>query len=152
MALNRERMGEKRYAQWMAKGRRHLKFVMELCQEQKASGNYFLFEHPAFASSWMEPEVVRLVKDPSVMTVIGHMCRFGMMSTSAEGTEELVFKPTRFATNSRYLALALDKRCGKDHPHAHLMNHRAAAAQVYPPALCQAIVKGYRAQVRDDRG
>ena len=133
MHLNRERMGEKRYAQWMAKGRRHLKFVMELCRDQMASGNYFLFEHPAFASSWMEPELVSLVKHQNVMTVIGNMCRFGMTGSLPDGSEELVLKPTRFATNSRYLALALDKKCSKDHPHASLMNHRAAAAQVYPP-------------------
>jgi len=140
LKMNRSRMGETRYQQWMAKGRRHLRFVMELCQEQMKSGNYFLFEHPAFASSWTEPEVIKLVKENQVWTVIVNMCRFGMTSQDDDGSVGPVAKPTRFATNSQKLAQALDQRCPGDHQHVHLLNHRAAAAQIYPPELCKAIV------------
>ena len=56
-------MGEGRYQAAVAKGRRHLKFVIELCREQLRHGAYFLFEHPAFASSWMDKEMIDLIKE-----------------------------------------------------------------------------------------
>ena len=148
--MNRERMGEIKYQQCVAKARRHLKFAIELCEEQMASGNYFLFERPAYASSWLDPEMVKLIKKPSVRTVISSMCRFGMQSTFQDGSPGLVAKPTRFATNSEYLSQELDVQCEKDHEHAHLMGGRAAAAQVYPPALCKAVVVGIKKQIKED--
>ena len=150
MAFNRTKMGELKYQGLMAKARRHLKFVIELCKEQLAHGGYFLFEHPAGASSWKEPEMTQLLQNPAVKTVICNMCRFGMTSTFQDGSPGLVFKPTQFATNSEQIARALDKKCLRDHAHAELVGGRAAAAQVYPPALCKAIILGMKAQVKED--
>ena len=42
-------------------GMKHLKFAMELCEIQANSGLYFLFEHPAGASSWSTGTVQRIV-------------------------------------------------------------------------------------------
>ena len=56
--------------------------------------------------------------------------------------------PTRFMTNSVYIADRLNRKCvnlrNKELTHRHvvLMNGRARAAQVYPHALCKAIREG----------
>ena len=42
----------------------------------------------------------------------------------------------------------LGKRCTQDHEHQPLMNGRAAAAAIYPPALCRAMLRGIEAQRR----
>ena len=42
------------------------------------------------------------------------------------------------------------KKCDRTHEHVHLLDGKAAAAQVYPPALCECIVKGISRQLRDD--
>ena len=144
-------MGEKKFQTLLAKARRHLRFVIELCKDQMDNGCYFLFEHPASASSWKEPEMERLMARPSVVSTVANMCQFGMQ-TFPDGSLGPVAKPTRFATNSPRLCDALDRKCNKEHVHAHLLGGRAAAAQEYPPALCEAIVVGMKAQMRDDDG
>ena len=72
------------------------------------------------------------------------MCRFGMDSHVREkdGERRLVKKPTGFMTSARCLASQLDVRCDGGHEHVHLVGGRASAAQVYPPELCKAILRG----------
>ena len=74
-------MGERRYQAAVAKGVRHLRFVIELCRDQMQHGGYFLSEHPAYASSWMADVMVKLIKHPKVGSVLANMCRFGMETT-----------------------------------------------------------------------
>ena len=42
------------------RARRHLEFMVKLYRRQAECGRYFLHEHPAHASSWKEPCMVRL--------------------------------------------------------------------------------------------
>ena len=143
-------MGEQKYQAALGKARRHLRFTIEMCRDQIVHGGYFLFEHPATASSWKESEMLSLLKQPGVVSVVANMCRFGMESTFEDGSPGPVAKPTRFATNSACLRESLNRQCERNHQHAHLLGGRAAAAQVYPPALCEAIIRGYARQVRED--
>ena len=77
------------------------------------------------------------------------MCAFDMRSKEKEG-EGPVPKPTSFLTNSIELLKALDKRCEGCQRHVHLISGRAAAAQVYPKALCRAVVHGIIWQAQHD--
>ena len=54
----------------------------------------------------------------------------------------LVKKPTVFTTSSKCLAEELNKKCDGGHDHVPLMAGRAAAAQVYPDMLYEAICRG----------
>ena len=44
----------------------------------------------------------------------------------------------------------LDRYCGGSHSHVHLVAGKAAAAKVYPPDLCKAILRGCRKQMYQD--
>ncbi len=94
--------------------------------------------------------MIQLLAYPNVIRTKGHMCAYGMKSQDAEG-EGQVLKPTGWATNSPYIAEQVSKLCsnrwrGAKHRHVHLISGRAKAAEVYPPRLCTAILKGLRAQ------
>ena len=95
-----------------------------------------------------------LLRDGRVHLVETHMCRFGMSSHLKEkdGDRGWVKKPTGFMTSSRCVADQLERRCDGRHDHVHLVGGRAAAAQVYPPALCQAMIKGIVMQKKVDAG
>ena len=96
--INRERMGEAKWAKIMQYGKRHLQFACELYSMQVQAGRYFLHEHPESASSWKEKCIQRLWEREGVEKVTGHMCRWGMTSTDKLG-EDLVKTPTAFMTN-----------------------------------------------------
>ena len=49
---NMKRLGEERIKYMLEMGIKHLNFAMKLCEIQRRNGLYFLFEHPAGASSW----------------------------------------------------------------------------------------------------
>ena len=72
-----------------------------------------------------------------------------MQSVDNDG-EGPYLKPASFLINSVELRKALDRRCGGCRRHAHLPSGRAAAAQVYPEALCRAIVNGIIKQAQHD--
>ena len=72
------------------------------------------------------------------------MCQVGMVVDN-----ELVLKPTTFMTNGPKLAEALRLKCPGGHCHGRLIGgSRCRRAQVYPPALCQQIMKGFRQQLQ----
>ena len=85
----------------------------------------------------------RVLAQQGTVTVVAHMCAFGMRSTDALG-EGPVQKPTRFMTNSLHIAHELERKCDGSHRHVALLGGRASAAQVYPKALCMAICRGMR--------
>lgn len=152
MSMNFPQMTEEQKEQGMARARRHLAFSIYLYRIQLQEGRHFLHEHPAGASSWKDECVTSFMRaHPGLYTTVSHMCRFGMQSTLEDRvTMAPVAKPTRWLTSSRHVAEALNRRCLGGHRHAVLVSGRASAAQVYPKALCQAIVKGIAAQRAED--
>ena len=114
---------------------------MRLARIQVENGLYFLFEHPAHATSWSRDCVKQVLGLPGVIRVEGHMCEFDMRQVDQCG-EGLVKKLTGFMTNSELIAEELSKRCSGMHRHITLIGGRAKAAQVYPEKLCKAIVVG----------
>ncbi len=63
----------------------------------------------------------------------------------------LVKKPIGFMTSSQFLLNELDKKCPGGHDHVPLLGGRAAAAQVYPNMLCEAICRGVIQQKKHDQ-
>ena len=108
-----------------------------------------MHEHPQSATSWEVEEIERLAESPLVMKAYAHMCAFGMKSKDAEG-EGPVLKPTVFMTNSTEVKKELSQRCRGCERHVHLIEGRAAAAQIYPPMLCRALCRGVIAQAKVD--
>ncbi len=98
--------------------------------------------------------MVQLLMRPDVIRTKGHMCAYGMKSKDGHG-EGLVKEPTGWTTNSPYIAEQVSASCsnrwkGSKHRHVHLISGRAKAAEVYPPKLCTAILKGLRRQFLAD--
>ena len=132
----------------------HLRFAFRLIQLQISEGRYFLFEHPANASSWNLDFVKEVTDRPGCILVLTHQCRFGQQGRDDIGTG-LVKKPTRFLTNCPGIAHHLNKQCTGGHRHIQTVGNSKVLSQcaVYPPALCHAIVKGFAHSMRHaDRG
>ena len=53
-------------------------------------------------------------------------------------------------SSSRCVRNDLNKKCTGGHAHVLLVGGRAAGAQVYPQALCEAVCRGVRRQQQDD--
>ena len=65
----------------------HMRFCISLYELQVREGRYFLHEHPAGATSWKMPEMVRRMLNAAVDAVTFDMCKFGMVAvkTGARG-------------------------------------------------------------------
>ena len=109
-------------------------------------GRYFLFEHPAHASSWQIAGMQELADTPGVQWARADLCEYGLETQDAQGTLVPAKKPTGFLTNSWCMADELSKRCSGLHQHQHLMGGRAAAAAEYSVELCEAMCRGLRRQ------
>ena len=132
---------------------KHVEFCCALYKHQIKQGRHFLHEHPWTARSWRLPCVDELLKHPSVAIAQGHMYQFRMTShiDRRGGEVGLVKKPTGFMTSSQFLLRELDKKCPGGHQHVPLVGGRAAAAQVYPDMLCEAICRGVVRQKKHDQ-
>ena len=131
---------------------KHVEFCSAIYKYRVQQGRHFLHEHHWMARSWKLKCVDELLKHPAVNLVQGHMCQFRMMSHVDRPGGEMGFvkKPTGFMTRSKCVAEELDRRCDGGHSHLPLMDGRAAAAQVYPDMLCEAICRGVVNQKKFD--
>ena len=127
----------------------HLDFSAKVYRAQMRAGRYFIHEHPQSASSWKVASIQELADSPMVVKAYANMCAFGMMSKDKEGPGP-VLKPTLFLTNSAEVRRELAQKCKGCSRHVQLMEGRASAAQVYPPALCRAVCRGIIGQARLD--
>ena len=84
--------------------------------------------------------------------VQGHMCRFRMTThiETKDGKRGLVKKPTGFMSSSRCVRNELNKKCTGGHAHIPLVGGRAAGAQVYSQAFCEAVCRVVRRQQQED--
>ena len=137
----------------------HLDFMAELYHDQLEAGNYFLHEHPLWASSWEVPSMQAVLRRAEVQRVHGDQCQFGAEIRTGVHRGDPVKKPTGFMTNSPAIARILAKMCagrggecsrptgGK---HFILSGSHTAEAAKYPRELCQAVLRGVRDQLRED--
>eukprot|EP00971_Amphidinium_carterae_P118972 2357045-Amphidinium_carterae.1 len=90
-------------------------------RKQLDAGRLFLHEHPQGCTSWDRDCVKKLQGVDGVFTVTSPMCCWkAKLPNNQEG---YVYKPTKWVTNSRCIAEALDRECTnrswKDRPHRH---------------------------------
>ena len=147
VGMNDPKMDKHKVKATIEEGRTHLNFVAKLYRKQMAKGKYFLHEHPASAISWKEDCISSIANNPSVHTVVAHQCMYGLTSpVSRRSSERLpALKPTRFMSNSMYMAEKLSLRCDKSHKHQQLIGGRAHDAAFYPLPLVKAILSGIQA-------
>ena len=131
----------------------HIEFCAHVYRWQLNNGRHFIHEHPRDAKSWELEFIQDLLKDPRVTWLEGHMCQFGMTAPvkGSQGDHGQVKKPTGFLTSSRFVAEELNRYCDGSHDHVHLVAGKAAAAQVYPPELCKAMLRGTAKQKQVDQ-
>ena len=122
----------------IAEARRHIKFAMRICALQHKHGRYFVFEHPATASSWKLEEIMKIRRLEGVHITKFDMCEFGMYIEDKNGAG-LAMKRTAVMTNSPEVAKRLQIRCrnttGSADRHQHIKlegGKRCKHAQVYP--------------------
>ena len=128
----------------------HIKFVVKLYKMQVESGNYFLHEHPAGATSWDTEEIRKMTQGTGVQITVADQCMYGLRTWSKDPKklDKPARKRTKFMTNGVEIAEELKKRCDLKHEHQALVDGRAREAAQYPQELCVAIVKGLIKQIQ----
>ena len=121
-----------------------LHVAMDVYEEQIRGGRHFLHEHPLEASSCLDPRVMSLQKRKGVFTASSPVCCFpseGRNEGRFEKCQQVVCKPTKWMTNSKALAQALDKRCSNSNePPGGL----AKMATTYAAELVNTVLRGLR--------
>lgn len=141
--LNFPKMDFAKVVALVGEGLLHWDVACQVAWWQCMRGKTFLLEHPLGSKAWREDSVNELKQRPDVYECIVDMCAYGMQVGNLPNK-----KPTRFLTNSKYLAQELQERCGGGHLHETLMGGLAAKAARYPQGLCSAIVRGLKKQIR----
>ena len=66
-----------KFAIELEQAKAHVRFCIELMREQFAAGRHFLFEHPAWASSWDMPWLQCLAETLGVLGQRAGQCMCG---------------------------------------------------------------------------
>jgi hypothetical protein len=150
--LNAQKMDKARWESRLREAEVLLTFAAAVYKMQLLGGRHFLHEHPAGATSWTHPAIVKLLALKGVGAVVSHQCQFGLETTGADGRRAPAMKPTRFMSSAPAVLAALSRRCAGGHVHAPLLGGtRAKDAASYPPELCEAIARGAAEQLRQDK-
>ena len=70
-------------------------------------GRYFVHAHPAYATSWQEEVIQKLLEEKDVVRATCDQCLYGCESEA----KDPVKKPTAFMNNAIELARELQQRC-----------------------------------------
>ena len=130
-----------------------LHFGIEMCEQQQQLGGEYLFEQPWSASSWKEPKVQRLAQQPNSYLVRTDQCMYNQV----DADNHPIRKRTGFLTNSKSIAVALDRQCDKQHDHQHCVGRdskgsRPNKAAHYPIDLVHAVLRAYAKELQWQRG
>ena len=96
-----------------------------------------------------------LQREEGVFTVAGPMCAWGMKIQTKHRGSGLVYKGTKWVTNSKEIVAVLDQHCrnrtgGPLHRHVALIGGLARLAEAYPDELVIAVLEGLKRQMRAD--
>ena len=142
--INLRRMDPAKVELMRAEAVKHLHFVMGIYKMQLDGGRHFLHEHPATASSWSDPWVIKMLQHPRVSALVSHQCEYGLLTPDSDGVPTPAKKPTRWMSSSSFMLERLSRRCSGDHTHQHLSGGRAKAAEDYSIELITEILRGIR--------
>ena len=145
--LNFPKMEEKLVREIVGEGLHHWSVSIRVCRWRHERRKLFLLEHPRTSRAWQEEDVKRLAEMEGVYTCHIDMCAYGMQIGGGPN-----LKPTTMLTNSEEIAMELRRRCTKDHEHVPLIGGKAKEAAVYPRALCEAVVRGFRNYLKKKDG
>ena len=87
----------------------HLTFAVKMCRVQLEEGRLFMFEHPAGAMPWSNKVTTDLLGSKGVKRVEFDLCAQRMESKNSQGREGTERKRTAVLTNSKHVALILDR-------------------------------------------
>ena len=110
---------------------------------QMKTGNMFIVEHPASASSWTTDEMKRLTSMKGVTCLVLDQCMYELVSEDQEGVAP-ARKTTRIAANLWGAERLSSTRCNRAHRHEQLVGGKAKKAQEYPGGFCQSFEDVYR--------
>ena len=75
-----------------------LRVAVKACKLQMKTGNMFIMEHPASASSWTTDEMKSLTSVKGVTCLVLDQCMYGLVGGDREGVAP-ARKTTKIATN-----------------------------------------------------
>ena len=135
-----------------------LHVAVDVYEEQIRAGRYFLHERPLGASSWLDPRMTALQKTKGVFTVSSPMCRFQAKIETRNGSRDVhkfVYKPTKWVTNSKVLAEALDRRRSNisgppSHRYIVMDGGIAKTSSANAPELVNTVLRALRQQMLAD--
>jgi hypothetical protein len=130
----------------------HLRFTLQLCEEQRRRGGLYVFEHPVAETSWGTQMMTAMARLPGVEMINFDFCVLGMTTTDKRGSEVPAKKRTKVMTNSRHVAAALRCcQCPGLHRHEHLESEsgRAKRCEEYTAAFSELIIKGLQREMAD---
>ena len=128
-----------------------LRFGVEIAKEVASYGGYFVFEHPVTSKAWSDRVLQQLMMREDVVLAKGDQCMFGLQSKTGVPRR----KSTGWCTNSSEIAEMLTVKCDGTHEHDMIIGkdgseNKSTQAQRYPAGLVQAIIKGYKKQIREE--
>ena len=107
--LNRNKGDPVQKQQDVEEAQQHLDFCAGQYEAQMMRRKFFVHEHPANATSWESPSMVRIAGRPDVYTVVGEMCEQGLKIRDEHG-EAFAKKTTGYLTNSECIAKELGRQ------------------------------------------
>ena len=117
---------------------------------QHQTGRKFLFEHPAYASSWNTQMVSLVTRLKGVMLVTVDLCMLGMTDEDERSHSRM----TTIMTNDSVVADALRPyRCAQDHSYASAGSRYSRRAQEHDRQFCEILTTALKASLlhRDRR-
>ena len=103
--INRDRRDPEIVHSELEEAKDHVRWCMRFCAMQHRSNRYFVYEHPASASSWFLTEVKKMASASGVQCVKCDQCMFGLkMADERTGEVKPVRKRTVMMTNSPEVA------------------------------------------------
>ena len=128
MSLNDSRMSKEEKERILRQARVHLEFTMKLIMIQHGRGGYFVFEHPAGATSWQESSVQKVLKETGATVTTFDQCQFGLTTTVNCVTGPARTR-TKLMSTMASIGSVFNKLCDGSHAHFHLEAGRPKTAQ-----------------------
>jgi hypothetical protein len=93
---------------------------------------------------WKTALLKECIHENALEVVNFHGCSFTLRVTHGPNPGMLAPKPWRVATNSRFLAKALEKQCTRDHEHHHSHGVNLSKSESYTPEMAATIHKAFK--------
>ena len=151
---NIKRMDPAAFRRKWEEGVLYVRHAMMCALAQHQAKRFFVFEHPARASSWALPDVQHVASLPGVYEVIFDQCMVGLVS---KVTQTPMRKRTKLLTNSSHIYYAFSNlMCNGRHQHQTIQGseggvRRSTWAQIYPQPMVDLLAKGVQLHCQSEQ-